>query len=143
MARLIYLLDTNAWIDTLKGRSSHLIAHLGHVNPENVALCSIVKAELMRGAYRYSNSTARLALLQTLFSRHQSIAFDDAAAGTYALIRHALETQGRPIGAMDMLIAAIAVSRDLILVTHNRGEFERVPGLVVEDWTQPTSAPLD
>lgn len=52
----------------------------------------------MRGAYRYSNSTARLALLQTLFRRHQSIAFDDAVvAGTYALIRHALETQGRPI----------------------------------------------
>ena len=130
-----HLLDTNTWIYTLKGASHTLNTRMGSVDPDTIALCSIVKAELLRGAHRYGNPTARLALLQVLFSRHISFSFDDLAANEYGRIRHHLETQGQPIGAMDMLIAAIAVANNLILVTHNTAEFARIPNLMLDDWT--------
>lgn len=60
--------------------------------------------------------------------------FDDAAAHSYAAIRAALEKQGQPIGPNDTLIAAIALANGLTVVTHNAGEFSRVPGLLFEDW---------
>ena len=63
------------------------------------------------------------------------LAFDDSAARVYGRIRAALERQGPPIGPMDMLIAAHALSEDLVLVTKNEREFRRVPGLSVENWT--------
>ena len=60
--------------------------------------------------------------------------FDDRAADHDALLRATLERAGTPIGPNDLLIAAIAVANDLTLVTHNTGEFSRVPGLRLEDW---------
>ena len=60
--------------------------------------------------------------------------FDRAAAGHYADIRHRLESLGQPIGPNDLVIAATARSRNLTLITHNRREFARVPGLATEDW---------
>lgn len=139
MVEPTYLLDTNTWIFALKGKPPELVQRLGKVPPTWVAFCSVVKAELLRGAYRYGNREARVATLQTLFSLHRSFAFDDAAAIVYGQIRHDLETQGEVIGAMDMLIAAIALANDLTLVTHNSKEFARIPGLKLEDWTFPTS----
>ena len=63
--------------------------------------------------------------------------FDEKAAMTYGEIRAFLEAQGTPIGAIDTLLAAQAVSCRLILVTNNVREFARVPGLTVEDWSRP------
>lgn len=130
-----HLLDTNTWIYALKGTPPQLIARLGSVDPNSVAFCSVIKAELLHGAYRYGNREQRLTLLQTLFSRHYSFSFDDQAAVIYGRLRHELEKKGQTIGPMDLLIAAIVLTNNLILVTHNTAEFSRVIGLSLEDWT--------
>jgi len=65
-----HLLDTNTWIYALKGQPTALVARLGAVDPASVAFCSVIKAELLHGAYRYGNQERRLALLHALFSRH-------------------------------------------------------------------------
>lgn len=65
------------------------------------------------------------------------LTMDDAAASTYATVRSGLEAKGWPIGAFDVLIAAITLNHNLTLVTHNVGEFTRVPGLTLEDWEVP------
>lgn len=75
-----------------------------------------------------------LTSLRGFFSPLQSLRFDDDTAEHYGLIRADLETAGTPIGANDLLIAAIARSRDLTPVTHNVDEFSRVVGLAIEDW---------
>lgn len=139
MVTATYLLDTNTWIYALKGRPFELVERLGKVEPTSVVFCSVVKAELLRGAQRYANRETRLITLRTLFSRHLSLPFDDAAAEVYGRIRHELEMNGQVIGAMDRLIAAIALANDLILVTNNTEEFARISTLKLEDWTQPSS----
>lgn len=72
--------------------------------------------------------------MDTFLGPIASLPFDDDAADAYAEIRAHLERAGARIGAYDMQIAAIARAHGLVLVTHNLGEFSRVPALVVEDW---------
>jgi predicted nucleic acid-binding protein len=72
MVEPIYLLDTNTWIFALKGKPIELVQRLGKIPPTSVTFCSVVKAELLRGAYRYGNQEARLVTLQNLFSLHRS-----------------------------------------------------------------------
>ena len=131
-----HLLDTNTWIYALKGQPTTLVTRLGAVDPDSVAFCSVIKAELLHGAYRYGNQERRLDLLHALFSRHQSFPFDDRSAEIYGRIRYELEIQGQVIGPMDLLIAATALANSLILVTHNTAKFARISGLLLEDWTQ-------
>jgi len=75
----------------------------------------------------------RVALLEFLFP-FLLLDFDQIATVQYGLIRASLEARGRPIGAMDMLLAAQARSRDLVLVTNNEKEFRRVEQLKIENW---------
>jgi tRNA(fMet)-specific endonuclease VapC len=75
-----------------------------------------------------------LKLVDELAAKYQSAAFDNAAARDYATIRAHLFATGQPIGPNDMLIAAIARSRGVMLVTNNVAEFSRVPGLMIENW---------
>jgi tRNA(fMet)-specific endonuclease VapC len=134
-----WLLDTNGWILFLKPHQSggHVIAQrLAQCDEEEILLCSVVKAELWHGAEKYENRTARIAKLGEIFARYRSLPFDDAAARHYADIRHHLESRGQTIGPNDFQIAAICLAHDLTLVSTNTGEFGRVPGLKVEDWTQ-------
>ncbi len=132
-----WLLDTNAWIVLLKSTNEHLVRRLSHRQDGDIVLCAVVKAELWHGAHKYGNREARLSRLQQLFARHHSLPFDDDAAWHYADIRHGLELKGQVIGPNDLKIAAICRAHHLRLVTANTGEFLRVPGLDVEDWTQP------
>ena len=130
-----WLVDTNHWIALLKGRNPHLAERLRDVPPAEVWFCSVVKEELLHGALKYEKPQERLALLETLFAMHPSAAFDDMAAQSAAAIRHDLEQRACTIGPHDTQIAAIALSRGWTIVTANRGEFSRVLGLVVEDWS--------
>ena len=132
---MIYLLDTNVCVSYLRGRNGdQLEARLNAANPGDVALCSVVKAELLYGAARSQQPDKNRAQLQRFFSGFPSVSFEDQAAAAYGTLRAGLETSGTPIGPNDLMIAAIALASGLILVTHNTDEFSRVPGLQVEDW---------
>jgi tRNA(fMet)-specific endonuclease VapC len=131
---MIYLLDTNVCIQFLNSRNTAVQKHLMALSKEDVALCQIVKAELYYGAYKSLRREANLALLVKFFSQFVSLPFDDVAAETYGRLRAELTRRGTPIGPNDLMIAAIAVTQGLTLVTHSTSEFERVPGLVLIDW---------
>jgi tRNA(fMet)-specific endonuclease VapC len=131
---MIYLLDTNACINYLNVDDSPIARKIATLEPGDVALCSITKAELYRGAYRSSQRESNLALLGRFFSQFSSLFFDDLAAESYGRIRAELEPLGKLIGPNALLIAAIALANDLTLVTHNTREFGRVARLRIEDW---------
>ncbi|WP_367288885.1 PIN domain-containing protein [Laspinema palackyanum] len=97
-------------------------------------MCSVVKAELFYGAMRISNPARTRALQEVFLNQFISLPFDDAAASIFGRIRVQLAALGMPIGPYDLQIAAIALVNNLILVTHNVREFERVEGLRLEDW---------
>ena len=130
-----FLLDTNIWIHYLKDPSGDLATTLAKHTADEVVTCAIVRAELLHGAEKYGNRNRRVVLVNTTLAPHVSLPFDDAAAERYATIRHELEIAGQPIGPYDLQIAAICLSQGLALVTANVGEFSRVSGLAVEDWT--------
>lgn len=131
---MIYLLDTNVCIHLLNQRNNVLLQHFRQHTPANIALCSVVKAELLYGAQRSQRREANLQLLKAFFAPIKSLVFDDVAAEHYGEIRADLLAKGLPIGPNDFLIAAIARAHQATLVTHNTTEFSRVPELRLEDW---------
>jgi tRNA(fMet)-specific endonuclease VapC len=110
------------------------LTQLQRTPASEVAICSIVKAELAYGIRRGAYSAQRIAARQAFLSQFVSLPFDDAAAQQYGQIRAQLEMIGRPIGPNDLLIAAIALANHVTLVTHNTSEFSRITGLRVGDW---------
>ena len=97
-------------------------------------MSTITIAELEYGVYRSQNTDQnRIALLEFLVPL-AILDFDQSAAAVYGSIRASLESRGTPIGPMDLLIAAQAMSQGLILVTNNEREFGRVEGLGIENW---------
>ena len=131
-----YLLDTNICIYHLKTPSNNLIKHLIKINKSDIALCSVVKAELYHGVEKSKFKQANLEKLKSLFLPFYSFPFDDKASKEYAIIKTQLEKQGNIIGPNDLMIAAIAKINNLILITNNTKEFNRVEGLNIEDWSK-------
>jgi tRNA(fMet)-specific endonuclease VapC len=129
-----YLLDSNTCIRFLNRRSPALIDRLTDTPDEDIFVCSVVKGEMFYGSERSARRERNLAVQRAFFARYASLPFDDAAAEKYAVVRADLVSRGQLIGANDLLIAAIALSHDLTLVTHNLSDFSRVTGLRVEDW---------
>ena len=127
------MLDTNVCIRYLNGRAPALKARIDATRPEELVVCSVVKAELFDGAARSNDPAKALALQQRFLSGFVSLPFDDPAANAYAGARAALASTGQPVGPNDLLIAAIALANDVTLVTHNAREFARVPGLRIDD----------
>jgi tRNA(fMet)-specific endonuclease VapC len=131
-----YLLDTNVCIEILRGRNGALKARLAEQNPNELVLCSVVWAELQCGVHLAQNPQQEQAKLQNAFCNLPRLPFDDSAAEVYGEIRAHLQRTGRLIGGNDLLIAATAQTNGLTLVTHNTGEFSRVPNLPIEDWQE-------
>lgn len=136
---MTYLLDTNVCIRYLNGRAPGVVRQLQALRPADVAVCAVVKAELTYGARRSRDPEATLAHQQRFLQPLHSYPLDDAAAQQAGLIRAELADAGAPIGPYDLLIAAIALTNDLTLVTHNTGEFQRVRGLRLADWEADTA----
>jgi len=128
-----FLLDTNTCVYAIK-RLPSVIERLQSHSPEDLGVAVITLAELWFGARKSSRPERTRASVDAFLGPLEIIPLDKDAADAYAEIRFKLERLGRPIGERDLLIAAIARSRDLTVVTHNTGEFGRVPGLNVEDW---------
>lgn len=135
-----YLLDTNTCIRYLNKRSASIIARFHASTEGEIVICSVVKAELYLGALKSNTPEATLIKQRTFAERFISLPFDDSAVLAYASIRAELERKGTPIGSNDLMIAAIAQTHNLILVTHNLREFSRVEGLQIEDWEADNSA---
>jgi tRNA(fMet)-specific endonuclease VapC len=129
-----FLLDTNACIRFLNGRSESIRRQMSMHDSVDIVLSSVTKAELLFGALKGDNPQGRLNTIGPFMTHFVSLPFDDDAAAVYAEIRTDLEKRGLPIGPNDLLIASIAVANQLVLVTHNVREFERVKGLMIEDW---------
>jgi tRNA(fMet)-specific endonuclease VapC len=129
-----YLLDTNVWIEVLKGKNLRLIGRFANTPATELVTCSPVRAELMHGAEKYKDAASRKIDVARALSRAVSLPFDDPCAERYGSIRHDLEVRRCVIGPLDLQIAAIALAHDLILVTGNVDEFSRVHGLKVESW---------
>lgn len=130
----MYLLDTNVCIHFLNGTSPSVENHFRTLSPSQIALCSIVKAELLFGARNSLRMDANLQRLKLFFAPLQSLPFDDLCADEYGLIRSDLTARGRLIGPNDMLIAAVARAHNAVLITHNTREFSRITGLQLDDW---------
>ncbi len=130
-----YLLDTSTCIDYLRSPHSRVRERLRAIAPSEVALCTIVQAELYYGAWRSQNPTHNLNLLEAFFEPFLVLPFCSRAAQVYGAIRASLTASGQLIGPHDLLIAAIALANGVVLVTNNIREFARVPNLVCEDWT--------
>jgi tRNA(fMet)-specific endonuclease VapC len=129
-----YLLDTNVCVMYLNGRSESVRDRLLITPMQDIAVCSVVKAELFYGAMKSNNPARTLERQQQFLARLISLPFGDEAAIVFGEIRSVLASAGTPIGPHDLQIASIALVNDLTLVTHNTREFSRVTGLRLEDW---------
>ncbi|MFN0132543.1 MAG: PIN domain-containing protein [Phycisphaerales bacterium] len=129
-----YLLDTNTCIAALRNRGPiEVRRRLEVCVPGDLAVCSIVRLELLVGALRSAAPESNTQRVQQFPRGLESIAMDDRIADAAAPVRAVLEANGTPIGPHDLLIAATALVHGLVLVTSDL-EFARVPGLTVEDW---------
>lgn len=129
-----YLLDTNACIQALNDQSSPVAQHIIRIPADRIYLCTIVCMELYYGAYKSRRIQENLTNLTNFFQQFSILSFDQEPSRLAGQIRARLEIGGIPIGLYDLQIAAIALSNDLTLVTHNTREFSRVDGLKYEDW---------
>lgn len=130
---LKYLLDTNIVIYVIKRRPLAVLSVFNR-HHGRMAISAITLAELMHGAEKSSDPARNLAVVEDFCSRLEVLPYDMAAAAHYGNIRAVLEQQGTPIGVNDLHIAGQARSRGLVLVTNNLREFQRVPGLLLENW---------
>ena len=127
-----YLLDTNA-VTAWAKRDPQCIARLQILAPADLAISVLTEHELLYGI-AYNPQFKLRPVLERLLTILPKLPVDSAVAGKAALIRADLRQRGLPIGPYDLLIAATALQHSLTVVTHNTQEFERVSGLLVEDW---------
>lgn len=130
---LKFLLDTNIVIYVIKRRPVEVLG-LFNENAGRMAISSITLSELLHGAEKSTRVAQNLAVVEDFASRLDVLPYTARASQHYGAIRAALERAGRPIGVNDLHIAAHARSEGLTLVTNNLTEFERVPGLLTENW---------
>jgi len=128
-----FLLDTNILSDLIRNPAGRVYEHIRRVGERAICTSLIVSAELRFGA-RKRNSRRLSSQLESVLNEIDVLPLESPCDYHYADLRLALEREGTPIGGNDMLIAAQARTLDLVLVTHNRREFDRVSGLRVEDW---------
>jgi tRNA(fMet)-specific endonuclease VapC len=130
---LKYLLDTNIVIYVIKRRPIEVMGVFNE-NAGRMAISAITLSELFHGAEKSAKVTQNLAVVEEFASLLEVLPYTSKASQHYGAIRSALEKTGLPIGVNDLHIAAHARSEGLTLVTNNLGEFERVPGLLTENW---------
>ena len=129
-----YMLDTNVCIDYLRGNNRGVVERVLECDSYEMCISSITLSELLFGINRSADPQKNRSALYLLLTKLDVMDYGAEASEHYGIIRNDLVKRGLVIGSLDMLIAAHALSEDLILVTHNTSEFSRIIGLKVEDW---------
>ena len=129
------LLDTNICIYIIKQQPDSVLKRFVEYQIGDIGISSITLSELRYGVAKSTHKEKNAKALDEFIIPLELISYDESAAHVYGDIRAALEKAGTPLGSMDMLIAAHAVSLGVPLVTHNTREFLRVPSLTIIDWT--------
>jgi len=132
----MYLLDTNICIFAINKRPANVLEIIKKKSKAGIYISSLTVAELEYGVEnsKYIEDN-RIALLKFL-SIFNVLNFDDMDAAPYGKLKTKLKKSGQIIGSIDMLLAAQAISKELIFVTNNVDEFKRIDGLKIEDWTK-------
>ena len=129
-----YLLDTNICIYTINRTNPKIVDVFKGLPIGEIALSAVTLAELEYGASKSARRDNNRLMLVGFVSPFKVLPFDDRDAEVFGILRAHLERAGTPIGPYDLQIAAQALARNCILVTNNVREFERVPGLKIENW---------
>lgn len=131
----MYLLDTNTVSLALRGRAPNIVDRLHATRREDVAVSVVTAMELRFGLAKNPSTRVR-AVVEQFLNTVQVLPVDRHVEKRYGDLRARLERLGRPIGALDTLIAAHALSLRAVLVTNNMREFRRILGLRCEDWSR-------
>ncbi len=132
----MYLLDTNTCIFLINKKPVHVLDRLRKALDHKNYLSSITVAELQFGVYNSRHVEKNRISLTEFLVPFEILAFDDQDAEVYGIIHSQLKKEGKLIGSYDMLIAAQALAKGLILVTNNTVEFRRIRNLKLEDWKE-------
>ena len=130
-----YMLDTNICIYIIKQKPVNVITRFRQLPISSIAISSITLSELEYGVMKSAKPDQNQIALSQFVAPLEILSYGDDAALHYGNLRAFLEKQGTPIGSLDMLIAANALSINCTLVTNNEKEFSRVPGLRIANWT--------
>jgi len=118
----------------MNGKAPQVLARLRSAIAKKIYISSITVAELQYGVYNSQNIERNRISLTEFIAPFSILNFDDDDAEEFGKIRSYLKQNGIMIGPYDMLIAAQAISKKLIFVTNNTGEFSRIKTLTMEDW---------
>lgn len=130
------LLDTNICIYIINARPPDVLERFRQYQMGDIGVCSVVAAELAFGVAKSGSARNRQAL-EMFLAPLVLLPFDAAAVWAYGDLRASLERRGTPIGSLDTMIAAHALSQQALLVTNNVREFSKVPGLQLDNWVLP------
>lgn len=130
----MYFLDTNTCIYFLNGQSERIKNKILFTPPIEIKIPTIVKAELLLGAYKSAKRESNTQKLEAFLQPFEVVGFSDQMSYMYADIRSKTQKAGKPVGPNDLLIAAIVILSQGVLITNNIAEFEHIDGLVLENW---------
>jgi tRNA(fMet)-specific endonuclease VapC len=131
-----YMLDTNICIYIIKQKPQNIIRRFREAKISEIGVSSITLSELEYGVMKSAKPEQNRMALAQFMAPIEIPFYDDTAAQHYGEIRAHLERQGKPIGSLDMLIAAHALSLNAVLITNNEREFKKVSNLKIENWTK-------
>ena len=131
----MYLLDTNICIYAMKGNYKNLTNRLLSIPPDEICVSVITLSELEYGASKSNWGERSRQTINAFLANYEVLPFLEKDAVLFGQIRAKLAGEGTPIGLLDAMIGAQGLANNLTVVTHNIREFERIPGLSIEDWT--------
>jgi tRNA(fMet)-specific endonuclease VapC len=131
-----YLLDTNICVFVIRGKSPLVLHRFRQQIPDELGVSTVTLAELRYGADKSHDPVKNHSALDAFLAPIQIVVFDAECADYYGKVRSNLERRGVPIGPLDTMMAAHSLRLQIPLVTNNTGEFSRVPGLILEDWSK-------
>ena len=134
------MLDTNMCIYVIREKPGRVLRRFRRTDVLALCISSITLSELEYGVSKSSRPAENKMALAAFLAPLQVFPYDDMAAQEYGRLRAALEKQGIPIGSLDMLIAAHALSLDRTLITNNETEFSRIPQLRLQNWATTSSS---